>query len=137
MRLPAFPAYTASACCLTTTSPQTKSTTGWQREPASATPSQALRRMSSMSCARTSYARRYWRAPTGYAGRCCHSPAQLAALRLADAAETPDLERLLARRVELGLPAGDDDPLLMDVGTGRASVSRRCRAILPGPASCG
>jgi metal-sulfur cluster biosynthetic enzyme len=48
-----------------------------------------------------------------------HSPAQLAALRLGDAAETPDRERLRARRVELGLPAGDDDPLLMDVGTGR------------------
>ena len=47
------------------------------------------------------------------------SSAQIVALRLGDAADNPDRERLRARRIELGLPAGDDDPLLVDVRTGR------------------
>jgi metal-sulfur cluster biosynthetic enzyme len=46
------------------------------------------------------------------------SPAEVVALRLGDAADTPDRERLRARRLELGLPAGDDDPLLVDPHTG-------------------
>jgi metal-sulfur cluster biosynthetic enzyme len=46
------------------------------------------------------------------------SAAEVAALRLGDAADTPNRARLRARRVELGLPAADDDPLLVDVCTG-------------------
>jgi metal-sulfur cluster biosynthetic enzyme len=46
--------------------------------------------------------------------------AELGALTLGDAPATPDRERLRARRAELGLPAGDDSPLLIDPGTGAA-----------------
>ena len=46
------------------------------------------------------------------------TPEQIVALRLGDAPETSDRERLRARRAELGLPAGDDDPLLVDPVTG-------------------
>jgi metal-sulfur cluster biosynthetic enzyme len=41
------------------------------------------------------------------------TPAQLAAARLADLPSSPELDRLRARRVEVGLPAGDDAPLLL------------------------
>ncbi len=42
----------------------------------------------------------------------------LAALTLGDLPPSPDLERLRARRAELGLPAGDDSALLVDVVSG-------------------
>jgi metal-sulfur cluster biosynthetic enzyme len=48
------------------------------------------------------------------------TPAQLGALTLGDVAPSRDLDRLRERRRELGLPAGDDDPLLIDPLTGRA-----------------
>jgi metal-sulfur cluster biosynthetic enzyme len=50
------------------------------------------------------------------------TPAELAGLRLGDAPSTPDLDRLRARRAELGLPAGDDAPLLVDAVSGAAVV---------------
>lgn len=43
---------------------------------------------------------------------------EIVALRLGDVPDTADRERLRARRAELGLPAGDDDPLLVDPVTG-------------------
>ncbi|MEU6644359.1 iron-sulfur cluster assembly protein [Saccharomonospora sp. NPDC046836] len=43
---------------------------------------------------------------------------RLPALTLGDAPEGEDRERLRARRRELGLPAGDGDPLLVDPRTG-------------------
>jgi metal-sulfur cluster biosynthetic enzyme len=46
------------------------------------------------------------------------SPAELAALTLGDLPAGPELDRLRARRAELGLPAGDGAPLLVDVTTG-------------------
>ncbi|HVW42579.1 MAG TPA: iron-sulfur cluster assembly protein [Amycolatopsis sp.] len=45
-------------------------------------------------------------------------PARLAGLTLGDAPAGDDRERLRARRRELGLPAGDGDPLLVDPGSG-------------------
>ncbi|MCD2186143.1 metal-sulfur cluster assembly factor [Actinomycetospora soli] len=42
------------------------------------------------------------------------TPEQVAAMTLADAPASPDLERLRARRRELGIPAGDGDPLVVD-----------------------
>lgn len=45
---------------------------------------------------------------------------ELAGMTLGDAPETPDRERLRARRAELGLPSGDDSPLLVDASTGAA-----------------
>jgi metal-sulfur cluster biosynthetic enzyme len=48
------------------------------------------------------------------------SLAELGALTLGDAPATSDRERLRARRAELGLPAGDNAPLLIDPGTGAA-----------------
>jgi metal-sulfur cluster biosynthetic enzyme len=44
--------------------------------------------------------------------------AELAALTLGDAPPSPDRERLRSRRGELGLPCGDDAPLLIDPVTG-------------------
>lgn len=44
----------------------------------------------------------------------------LAGLRLGEVPASPDRERLRARRSELGLPAGDDAPLLIDPVTGAA-----------------
>jgi metal-sulfur cluster biosynthetic enzyme len=41
-------------------------------------------------------------------------------LTLGDVPPSPDLDRLRARRRELGLPAGDGDPLLLDPATGQA-----------------
>jgi metal-sulfur cluster biosynthetic enzyme len=46
------------------------------------------------------------------------TPAELAGLRLGELPGTPELDRLRARRAELGLPAGDDAPLLVDATTG-------------------
>lgn len=48
------------------------------------------------------------------------TPEQLAALTLGSTPPSRDLERLRARRADLGLPAGDDDPLLIDAVTGEA-----------------
>lgn len=45
-------------------------------------------------------------------------PASLAALRLGDVPPSPALDRLRRRRAEVGLPAGDDAPLLIDPRTG-------------------
>jgi metal-sulfur cluster biosynthetic enzyme len=45
-------------------------------------------------------------------------PPALAALTLSQAPPSPALERLRQRRTELGLPAGDDAPLLIDPATG-------------------
>ncbi|MQA16141.1 MAG: DUF59 domain-containing protein [Pseudonocardiaceae bacterium] len=47
------------------------------------------------------------------------APEELAALTLGSAPGSADLDRLRSRRAELGLPAGDDDPLVIDP-TGRA-----------------
>ncbi|HKN54012.1 MAG TPA: iron-sulfur cluster assembly protein [Amycolatopsis sp.] len=44
----------------------------------------------------------------------------VARLTLGDVPPSADLDRLRARRRELGLPAGDADPLLLDPATGRA-----------------
>ncbi len=46
------------------------------------------------------------------------TPEELVALDLGDVEAGPDLARLRERRRELGLPAGDEDPLLLDVETG-------------------
>jgi metal-sulfur cluster biosynthetic enzyme len=43
---------------------------------------------------------------------------ELAGLTLGDVPHSPDLERLRSRRAELGLPCGDDSPLLVDVSKG-------------------
>ena len=48
------------------------------------------------------------------------TPDELAVLTLGDVPQSPDRERLRARRAELGLPAGDDAPLLVDPLTGEA-----------------
>jgi metal-sulfur cluster biosynthetic enzyme len=45
-------------------------------------------------------------------------PPALATLTLGQAPPSPALERLRQRRTELGLPAGDDAPLLIDPATG-------------------
>jgi metal-sulfur cluster biosynthetic enzyme len=45
-------------------------------------------------------------------------PADLAGLTLGDAPDSPDRERLRARRRELGLPHTDRDPLVLDPATG-------------------
>jgi metal-sulfur cluster biosynthetic enzyme len=45
-------------------------------------------------------------------------PSELAALTLGQAPRSAALERLRQRRAELGLPAGDDAPLLIDPATG-------------------
>ena len=45
---------------------------------------------------------------------------ELAGLTLGDIAASADRERLRSRRVELGLPSGDGDPLLVDPVTGAA-----------------
>jgi len=44
----------------------------------------------------------------------------LAELTLGEVASSADLERLQARRAELGLPSGNDAPLLVDAATGEA-----------------
>jgi metal-sulfur cluster biosynthetic enzyme len=49
-----------------------------------------------------------------------HPVEELAGLRLAAVPASPELDRLRARRAELGLPAGDDAPLLVDPVTGAA-----------------
>ena len=44
----------------------------------------------------------------------------LAEMTLGDVPPSADLDRLRARRAELGLPAGDDSALLVDATTGEA-----------------
>jgi metal-sulfur cluster biosynthetic enzyme len=46
-------------------------------------------------------------------------PAQLRSLTLGELPPSPPLRRLRQRRAELGLPAGDDAPLLIEPGTGQ------------------
>jgi len=53
--------------------------------------------------------------PLATAGR---TPAELAALTLGEVPGSPELTRLRARRADLGLPAGDGAPLLIDPATG-------------------
>jgi hypothetical protein len=48
------------------------------------------------------------------------SPNELADMTLGDVPESPDRERLRARRAELGLPSGEDAALLVDPVTGAA-----------------
>jgi metal-sulfur cluster biosynthetic enzyme len=48
------------------------------------------------------------------------TPAELAALTLGQVPRTPALDRLRRRRAELGLPAGDDAPLLIEPESGAA-----------------
>jgi metal-sulfur cluster biosynthetic enzyme len=55
--------------------------------------------------------------PLVAAGR---APADLAALTLGDVPGSPELTRLRDRRADLGLPAGDAAPLLIDPQTGAA-----------------
>jgi len=55
--------------------------------------------------------------PLVAAGR---TPEQLAELRLGDVPPSQERERLRSRRVALGLPAGDDAPLLIDPVSGEA-----------------
>ena len=50
---------------------------------------------------------------------------ELAELALGDVPPSADRRRLQARRAELGLPAGDDSPLLVDPLRARRSASRR------------
>ncbi len=52
------------------------------------------------------------------------TPDQLAELTLGDVPASRDRERLRSRRAELGLPAGDDAPLLVDPVTGEAVDAR-------------
>ncbi len=47
------------------------------------------------------------------------TPAGLAAMTLGEVAPSPELERLRERRREVGLPADDASPLLVDAATGR------------------
>jgi metal-sulfur cluster biosynthetic enzyme len=54
--------------------------------------------------------------PLVAAGR---APAELAALTLGDVPSSPDLTRLRQRRADLGLPADNDAPLLLDPATGQ------------------
>jgi hypothetical protein len=42
-------------------------------------------------------------------------PDELGALRLGDVVESAELERLRARRLELGIASSDEDPLLVNV----------------------
>jgi metal-sulfur cluster biosynthetic enzyme len=46
------------------------------------------------------------------------SPAALRLMTLGDVPPSPELDRLRRRRADLGLPAGDDAPLLIDPSTG-------------------
>ena len=48
------------------------------------------------------------------------TPPDLAAMTLSEVPPSPELDRLRRRRAELGLPAGDGDPLLVDPATGAA-----------------
>ena len=52
-------------------------------------------------------------------------PEGLCLLTLGDAPPSPELDRLRQRRAELGLPAGDDAPLVIDPETGEGIGSER------------
>jgi hypothetical protein len=47
-------------------------------------------------------------------------PERLVGLTLGEVGASPELDRLRRRRAELGLPAGDDAPLLVDPSSGHA-----------------
>ncbi len=66
-------------------------------------------------------------------------PGRLRAMTLGErAAVARPLDRLRERRAELGLPAGDDAPLLIDPATGDAGQrGRPCRCTCGGPGSPG
>jgi metal-sulfur cluster biosynthetic enzyme len=51
----------------------------------------------------------------------------LAGMTLGDAPDTPDRERLRARRRELGLPCSDSDPLLIDPADGASIAAGNLR----------
>jgi metal-sulfur cluster biosynthetic enzyme len=53
------------------------------------------------------------------------SGGSLSAMRLGDAPPSPELDRLRQRRAELGLPCGDDDPLVIDPVSGSAVAADR------------
>jgi metal-sulfur cluster biosynthetic enzyme len=74
---------------------------------------------SELDALRVSFLRKAVMAGTDQVCRSLGSNA-LAALRLGDAPPSPQRERLRQRRAELGLPAGDDDPLVIDPVTGAA-----------------
>lgn len=57
-------------------------------------------------------------------------PSRLPHLTLGDAPAGRDTERLRERRAELGLPAGDADPLLVDVTTGEPVAAADARTHL-------
>jgi metal-sulfur cluster biosynthetic enzyme len=66
------------------------------------------------------------------------SPDELSGVTLGDVPPSDDLARLRARRRELGLPAGDGDPLLIDEGGGAIAPTevrvhlRRARTVRVG-----
>ena len=63
------------------------------------------------------------------------TPAELLAMTLGEVPSSPELARLRRRRAELGLPAGDDAPLLIDPATGgRVEAGRACRCTCAAPA---
>jgi metal-sulfur cluster biosynthetic enzyme len=74
---------------------------------------------SELDALRVSFLRKAVMAGTDQVCRSLGSNA-LAAMRLGDAPPSPQRERLRQRRAELGLPAGDDDPLVIDPVTGAA-----------------
>ena len=56
----------------------------------------------------------------------------LAELTLGDVPPSPDLDRLRSRRAELGLPADDGSPLLVDAVSGEGIGAQRCRCTCAG-----
>ena len=60
-------------------------------------------------------------------------PAALLAMTLAQVPPSGALTRLRERRAELGLPAGDDAPLVIDPATGVMWACPRCHCICGGP----
>ena len=93
---------------------------GWPRGPASSGPSTA--RPSGAGRAAADFLRKAVLAGTDRVCRpllAAGRPGELAGLTLGDVPPSPDLDRLRARRAELGLPAGDDAPLLVDPAPAR------------------
>lgn len=85
-------------------------------------PGQARSELDSL---RASFLRKAVMAGTDQVCRSLVSPAgdlpdsgALSAMTLGDVPSSPALDRLLRRRAELGLPCGDDDPLVIDPVTG-------------------
>ncbi len=63
--------------------------------------------------------------------------AELAALTLGEVPASPELHRLRQRRAELGLPAGDAAPLLVDPATGEPLAEAACPCTCAAPGSPG